>query len=107
MFYRAAQCYIDGQDVILLGDYIRTGRYPVQRIMTVGGSLAPAAGHVSTRAGVPLSLLCSGGPAGGQAARTIVGGVFTGYAGRQVGAQEGTGITNVLDSDISSQWSVR
>ncbi len=73
--------FIDGQDVILMGDFLRTGRYPVQRIMTVGGSLAPAAEHVSTRAGVPLRLLCNGGLAGEPAARTIVGGVFTGFAG--------------------------
>ena len=73
--------FIDGQDVILLGDYFRTGRYPVQRIMTVGGSLAPAAVHVSTRAGVPLRLLCSRDLAGNPAARYIVGGVFTGFAG--------------------------
>ncbi|WP_319407430.1 4Fe-4S dicluster domain-containing protein [uncultured Desulfosarcina sp.] len=73
--------FIDGQDVILLGDYFRTGRYPVQRIMTVGGSLAPAAVHVSTRTGVPLRHLCSHGPAGKPAARYITGGVFTGFAG--------------------------
>ena len=73
--------FIDGQDVILLGDYFRTGRYPVQRIMTVGGSLAPDARHVSTRTGVPLRQLCSNGPAGKPAARYIVGGVFTGFAG--------------------------
>ena len=73
--------FIDGQDVILMGDFLRTGRYPVQRVMTVGGSLAPAAEHVSTRAGVPLRLMCNGGLAGEPAARTIVGGVFTGFAG--------------------------
>ncbi len=73
--------FIDGQDVILMGDFLRTGRYPVQRIMTVGGSLAPTAEHVSTRAGVPLRLMCNGGLAGEPAARTIVGGVFTGFAG--------------------------
>ncbi len=73
--------FIDGQDVILMGDFLRTGRYPVQRVMTVGGSLAPTAGHVATRAGVPLRLLCKGDLGGDSAARTIVGGVFTGYAG--------------------------
>ena len=73
--------FIDGQDVILLGDYLRTGRYPVQRVMTVGGSLALAAEHVSTRAGVPLRLLCNGEPADRPAARYIVGGLFTGFSG--------------------------
>ncbi|MBC2710809.1 MAG: 4Fe-4S dicluster domain-containing protein [Desulfosarcina sp.] len=73
--------FIDGQDVILLGEFIRTGRYPVQRIMSVGGSLAPAAEHVSTRAGVPLRQLCGGGLAGRPARRYVVGGVFTGFTG--------------------------
>ncbi len=72
--------FIDGQDVVLLGGFIRSGSYPVRRIMTVGGSLAPVAGHVDTRVGVPLRLL-SGGLTGGQpVARYIVGGVFTGFA---------------------------
>jgi Na+-transporting NADH:ubiquinone oxidoreductase subunit A len=70
--------FIDGQDVILLGEFFRTGRYPVQRIMTVGGSLAPTAEHVSTRAGVPLRLLC--GVVDKSAARCVVGGVFTGFS---------------------------
>ncbi|MFO7714599.1 4Fe-4S dicluster domain-containing protein [Desulfosarcina sp.] len=73
--------FIDGQDVILLGEFLRTGRYPVHRIMSVGGSLAPAAEHVSTRAGVPLRMLFSGGLGGRPAARPIVGGLFTGYTG--------------------------
>ncbi len=73
--------FIDGQDVILLGDYFRTGRYPVKRIMSVGGSLAPAAVHVSTRAGVPLRQLCLGDLADQPGARYIVGGVLTGFAG--------------------------
>jgi Na+-transporting NADH:ubiquinone oxidoreductase subunit A len=70
--------FIDGQDVVLLGEFLQTGRYPVQRIMSLGGSLAPAGGHVSTRAGVPLRLLC--GPLGEPAARYIVGGVLTGFS---------------------------
>ena len=73
--------FIDGQDVILLGEFFRSGRYPVQRIMSLGGSLAPAAEHVSTRAGVPLRHLCGGVPTGNPSARYIVGGVFTGFSG--------------------------
>lgn len=71
---------IDGQDVILFGELLRTGRYPIQRIMSVGGSLAPMTDHVSTRAGVPLRLLCGAGLAAKPQARYIVGGVFTGYS---------------------------
>ncbi len=73
--------FIDGQDVILLGEFFRTGRYPVQRIVTLGGSLAPAAEHILIRSGVSLLELCAGGPAGKPAARYIVGGVFTGFTG--------------------------
>jgi len=73
--------FIDGQDVILLGELMRSGCYPVNRVMTVGGSSAPATGHVLTRAGVPLRWLNRGSFAGQPAARHIVGGVFTGYTG--------------------------
>jgi Na+-transporting NADH:ubiquinone oxidoreductase subunit A len=73
--------FIDGQDVTLLGEFFRSGRYPVTRIMSVGGSLAPDAVHVATRAGVPLRHLCDGPPAGKPAARYVVGGVFTGFGG--------------------------
>ena len=73
--------YIDGQDVILLGELMRSGCYPVKRVMTVGGSLSSNAGHVVTRAGVPLRWLNRGGLASQPVARHIVGGVFTGYAG--------------------------
>lgn len=70
---------IDGQDVILLGEMFQTGRYPIRRVMSVGGSRAPAAGHVSTRAGVPLRQLYGGGLAGLPGTRCIAGGVFTGF----------------------------
>ena len=73
--------FIDGQDVILLGEFMRTGCYPVGRIMSVGGSLAADAGHVLTRAGIPLRRLNRGGMTLQPAARYIVGGVFTGYTG--------------------------
>jgi Na+-transporting NADH:ubiquinone oxidoreductase subunit A len=73
--------FIDGQDVILLGDFLKSGRYPVQRVMSVGGSLASESGHMLTRAGVPLRLLSGAGPTIKPTARYIVGGVFTGFAG--------------------------
>ena len=72
--------FIDGQAVVLLGEFMRSGCYPVGRIMSVGGSLAANAGHVLTRAGVPLGMLDRGGSDSPPAARYIVGGVFTGYA---------------------------
>ena len=72
---------VDGQDVILLGEFIRKGRYPIGRVMTVGGSLAANPEHVQTRAGVPLHHLCSGSQQVIPGARYIIGGVFTGYSG--------------------------
>lgn len=74
--------FIDGQEVVLLGEFLRSGRYPTRRIIAVGGSLAAAPGHVEARAGVPLRRLGSGGRVSGKpAARYIVGGLFTGYSG--------------------------
>jgi len=70
---------IDGQDVILLGEFFRIGRYPIGRIMTVGGGLADDPGHVATRAGAPLGHLHPGDPTGPTGARYIAGGVFTGF----------------------------
>ncbi|BBO83030.1 Na(+)-translocating NADH-quinone reductase subunit A [Desulfosarcina ovata subsp. sediminis] len=75
--------FIDGQAVILLGQFLRTGRYPLERIVTVGGSLAPEAGHLLARAGVPLRMLAGGGPLKKTAARYIVGGLFTGFSGSE------------------------
>jgi Na+-transporting NADH:ubiquinone oxidoreductase subunit A len=73
--------FIDGQDTILLGEFMRTGCHPVGRIMSVGGTLAADAGHLLTRAGIPLRRLNRGGLATWPTARYIVGGLFTGYTG--------------------------
>ena len=73
--------FIDGQDVILMGEFLRTGRYPTGRIMSVGGSLATDPGHVRTRAGVPLGWLAGDEMNKGSGVRFIVGGLFTGFAG--------------------------
>jgi Na+-transporting NADH:ubiquinone oxidoreductase subunit A len=73
--------YIDGQEVALLGEFIHSGSYPTRRIMSVGGSLAPDAGHVDARAGAPLRQLCAGPISGNPAVRYIVGGVFSGFTG--------------------------
>ena len=72
--------FIDGQDVIQIGKFFRTGQYPVSRVMTVGGSLAPAAVHLVTRAGAPLRALVANGAETPSAARVIAGGLFTGYS---------------------------
>ena len=73
--------FIDGQDVILLGKFMRSGCYPVRRVITLGGSLASDPGHLLTRAGAPLQWLNRGNTTGQSAVRYIVGGLFNGYKG--------------------------
>lgn len=73
--------YIDGQALCLIGAFMRKGRYPIERTVSVGGSLAPESGHVLARAGMPLLSLCGGRPLARASARFIVGGIFTGYSG--------------------------
>ncbi len=72
--------FIDGQEVVLLGQFMATGHYPVGRIVSLGGSRAPFTGHLATRAGVLLRQLY-GGLVAGKSPRHIVGGLFTGYTG--------------------------
>ncbi|MBI9084764.1 MAG: 4Fe-4S dicluster domain-containing protein [Desulfobacterales bacterium] len=69
--------YICGQDLLAMARLTVAGRYPVERIVAVGGSESPVRCHVKTRLGVPLAHLIGGAlPAG---ARPVVGGVFRGY----------------------------
>ncbi len=73
--------FVDGQDLVQIGRFFETGRFPTERVMVVAGSLAKAAHHVKTRAGVPIAHLAKGSVAAGDAVRHIVGGVFTGFTG--------------------------
>ncbi|MBW2366498.1 MAG: 4Fe-4S dicluster domain-containing protein [Deltaproteobacteria bacterium] len=71
--------FIDGQDVLLLAQLLKTGRYPTHRTMVVAGPMAQAPMHVETRMGIPLADLVRGvEPATG--CRYVVGGVLTGFA---------------------------
>ena len=72
--------YVSGPDVLLLGHLLKTGRYPLDRIVAVSGSRAPQRIHLRTRLGAPLARLV-GDDASGEGIRFIVGGVFTGYPG--------------------------
>ncbi len=71
--------FIDGQDVVRIGEFFDSGHYPIERIVSVGGSLAPDTGHLSTRAGVPLIHLMGENKTLAPTVRTIVGGIFTGF----------------------------
>jgi Na+-transporting NADH:ubiquinone oxidoreductase subunit A len=69
---------VDGQDLLLLAQLLRSGRYPIERTVVVAGPAAPQRRHVRTRLGVPLAHLLPEAPAKGT--RLIAGGVLTGYA---------------------------
>jgi len=69
--------YVDCQDVAAIGELFRTGRYPVTRVVAVGGEGADARKHFLTRRGVSADFLLKGSshPARN---RFVSGGVLTG-----------------------------
>ncbi len=71
--------HISGQDLLLLAELIRTGQYPVERIITLGGSLAREQLHVVTRMGAPLPQIAGENAGDPPRSRYIVGGIFRGY----------------------------
>jgi Na+-transporting NADH:ubiquinone oxidoreductase subunit A len=71
--------YINGQDLLLLAGLLAHGRYPIERIVAVGGDAAPVRRHVRTRLGAPLSHVV-GTSAIGKDTRLVVGGLMRGYA---------------------------
>ena len=71
--------FIQGQDLLSVARMTLTGRYPVERIVAVGGSESPVKCHFQTRLGAPLAQLAGAViPAG---VRPVAGGVFRGYRG--------------------------
>jgi Na+-transporting NADH:ubiquinone oxidoreductase subunit A len=73
--------YIDGQDLLHLARFFETGRYPIERIMVLGGTLAHTNKHFKTRTGVPLAVLGRYSKEKTTGARFIAGGLFRGYTG--------------------------
>jgi Na+-transporting NADH:ubiquinone oxidoreductase subunit A len=71
--------YINGQDLLLMAGLLARGRYPIERIIAVGGDAAPVRRHVRTRIGAPLSHV-AGTSAMGEDTRLVVGGLMRGYA---------------------------
>ncbi len=70
--------YIDGQDVIHLGKFLKTGTYPIDRIVAFSdGSFANSC-HLSTRMGILLKDLASPSIIAPHK-RWVVGGVLSGY----------------------------
>ncbi len=75
--------FIGGQDLLLIARLLRDGRYPVGRIVAVGGSAAASRHHVAACAGAPLKDLA--GEVDPQTVRWVVGGVLRGYTGEADG----------------------
>jgi Na+-transporting NADH:ubiquinone oxidoreductase subunit A len=70
--------YIDGQDLLQFTRLCRTGFYPVERIVAIGGSRAGTRHHAATRIGVSISHLI-GDMAVPKGTRYVAGGIFRGY----------------------------
>lgn len=72
--------YVDGQDVLGIARFFRSGKYPIDRIMAVSGSHAFRRMHFKTRIGVPARDLAGGFETDeDEGTRLIAGGVFNGY----------------------------
>jgi len=71
--------YIDGQDVLLLARLLKSGSYPTQRIVTLGGPGALERKHFKVRLGAPLAHVAADRVTQDDI-RYIEGGILTGYA---------------------------
>jgi Na+-transporting NADH:ubiquinone oxidoreductase subunit A len=71
--------YLKAQEVVLLGAWLRTGHYPVERVVAVAGSSMPQPRYLRTRQGAPLATLTGGEPLG-EDVRVINGTVLSGAA---------------------------
>ncbi len=69
---------VEGQDVLLLAELLQEGRYPIRRIVTLGGPGVASPGHLEVRLGAPLADLVGGRAAVGERLRFVAGGVLTG-----------------------------
>ena len=71
--------HISGQDVLLLAELIKTGKYPLERTVVLAGSMAQERLHVQTRLGAPLMHVAGELRENPIKSRYIVGGIFSGY----------------------------
>jgi Na+-transporting NADH:ubiquinone oxidoreductase subunit A len=69
--------FIEGQDLLLIAELLKSGRFPTGRVVTLGGPAATQPGHFRTRIGAPLAALTDGRTAAGDI-RLVAGGVLTG-----------------------------
>ncbi len=68
--------FINGQDAVLLGEFLETGRFPVRRTAAVSGK-ENGSRYVKTRIGAPLKTIAGTGDDSGQY-RWVTGGLFRG-----------------------------
>jgi Na+-transporting NADH:ubiquinone oxidoreductase subunit A len=76
--------FIHGQDLLQVAELLKTGRYPTERIIAVGGPSFAEPKHFKTRLGAPIIHLTDQNSTNGDT-RFIAGGVFTGYKTFQSG----------------------
>jgi Na+-transporting NADH:ubiquinone oxidoreductase subunit A len=76
--------FIHGQDLLLVAEFLQTGRFPTERIIAVGGNAAGKAAHFKARLGSPIDHLVKH-TASADGIRYVVGGIFTGYPGSIAG----------------------
>lgn len=72
--------FIDGQDLLAMARFIESGRYPVERVVSLGGTGTIQPGHFLTRMGVPLAHIAEGRTSS-DVLRYVVGGLFRGFTG--------------------------
>jgi Na+-transporting NADH:ubiquinone oxidoreductase subunit A len=77
--------FIHGQDLLLLAELCMTGRYPIRRLVALGGSMVREPLYLETRVGVPLADLVKARLAAKFDLRFVVGGILTGYQESGVG----------------------
>ncbi|MBU0995000.1 MAG: Na(+)-translocating NADH-quinone reductase subunit A [Proteobacteria bacterium] len=69
---------VTGQDLLLIAELLKTGVYPIERLITVAGSLAHKKYTARTRIGAPVAGLMPSEDHVAQA-RIVAGGVLSGY----------------------------
>ncbi|MBW6512514.1 MAG: 4Fe-4S dicluster domain-containing protein [Desulfuromonadaceae bacterium] len=70
--------YIAGHDLLLIAALLRTGHYPIDRLVSVAGSGVAHPGHLRTRLGAPLADLAVTTSTESASLRWIQGGLLTG-----------------------------
>ncbi len=74
--------FIQGQDVLLLAQFLSTGKWPTERVVSVAGSAANTPTHFLSRMGAPVSAFI-GDSIDENSIRIVAGGLFRGRKVRQ------------------------